>query len=69
MDLHKLTVEDVRSWDASRLKEAVSDVKKTLATIKMDVYTAKSANAGKIRGLRKALARIKTVQTERGKKS
>lgn len=69
MELHKLTVNEVRGWDESRLKDAVNEVKKSLAELKMDVYSAKSANSGKIRGYKKALARIKTVQTERGKQS
>jgi ribosomal protein L29 len=69
MELHKLTSDEIRGWDSARLRETLNDVRKSLATIRMDIYTAKSANAAKIKGLRKSLARLMTVKNEKGKKS
>lgn len=69
MELHKLSTDEIRGWDSARLKEIVTEVRRALAGIRMDAYTAKSANAGKLRGLRKSLARLMTVTREKGKKS
>ena len=69
MELHKLSTDEIRGWDTARLAETEGEVRRSLAAIRMDIYTAKSANAGKLRGLRKSLARLKTVKNEKGKKS
>ena len=69
MELHKLSTDEIRGWEKSRISETEGELRKSLAAIRMDIYTAKSASAGKLRGLRKSLARLMTVKNEKGKKS
>lgn len=61
MELHKLTTDDIRGFDAAKLRETEKDVRREMANLRMDIYTAKSQHTGKIRGLKKALARLLTV--------
>lgn len=69
MELHKLTTEEIRGWSSTQLRDTADEVRKSLASLRMDIYTARSANAAKFRGLRKALARLMTVKNEKGRKS
>src|SRR4051794_9683655 len=62
MELHKLTSEEIRGYDAGKLRETETDIRKALVNIRMDIYTAKNQHTSKIRGLRKALARLLTVR-------
>jgi ribosomal protein L29 len=62
MDLHKLSTEELRGFEPGKLKETESEIRRALVTIKMDIYTAKNQHTAKIRGLKKALARLLTVQ-------
>ena len=64
MELHKMKMADVRGIDASKIRETEKEIRLELAKIRMDIYTAKSAHAGKIKGLKTALARLLTVETE-----
>lgn len=68
MELHKLTAEEIRGLDAAKLREVEGDIRKQLVGIRMDIYTAKSAHASKIKGMRKSLARVLTVTTEQAAK-
>lgn len=68
MDLHKLTAHEARSWEAPRMKEAVNEIRLELANIRMDIYTAKTQHAAKVRGLKRSLARVLTVARENSKK-
>ena len=65
MELIKVQVDELRGFEATRLKQMEDDVRKELLGIRMDIYTPKGSQAGKIRGLRKTLARVKSVQTEK----
>ena len=67
MDILKTTTEDLRGKDTAELRTAEQDVRKQLAEIRMDIYTAAGTNVGNVRKLRKTLARIKTVQTEKAR--
>ncbi len=62
MDLHKLTTEDLRGFDTGKLRETEHDIRKAMVDIRMDIYTARNQHTAKIRGLRKALARLMTVR-------
>jgi ribosomal protein L29 len=64
MELHKLKMDEIRGWAPEKVKEAADESRLELAKIRMDIYTSRSANASKIRGLRKSLARLLTVQTQ-----
>lgn len=62
MELHQLSSEEIRGFDAARIKEAEGEIRQALVTIRMDIYTAKNQHTAKIRGLRKSLARLLTVK-------
>ena len=65
MELIKVQVDELRGFEPTRLKQIEEDVRKELLGIRMDIYTPKGSQAGKIRGLKKTLARVKCVQTEK----
>ena len=62
MELHKLDMETIKGYDSARLREAEAEVRKEMVTIRMDIYTARNQHTAKIRGLKKSLARLMTVQ-------
>lgn len=67
MDVLKSTTQELRAIDAKELRTAEQDLRKQLVELRMDVYTSAATNVGTIRKLRKTLARIKTVQTEKAR--
>ena len=64
-DLHKLSAADLRGFDAAKSRETQTEISRELAKIRMDVYTARNLHTGKIRGLRKSLARLLTIESEK----
>jgi len=68
MDHTKIGMVDIRSFESPRLKEVEREVRRELANVRMDIYTAPTAHTGNIRKLKKALARVMTVQTEKNRK-
>ncbi len=62
MELHQLSAEEIKGFDAAKLKETEGEIRQSLVTIRMDIYTAKNQHTAKIRGLRKSLARLLTVK-------
>jgi ribosomal protein L29 len=67
MDYFKLTADELRSKDLGELQTASYEVRKSLAQIRMDIYTAPAVNTGKVKKLKKSLARILTVAQEKAK--
>jgi ribosomal protein L29 len=65
MELHKLEVHEIRSWEKDRMAEAENDIRKQIANLRMDVYTSKAQQSSKTRGLKKSLARILTIRQEK----
>jgi ribosomal protein L29 len=63
MELHQLTAEEIRGYDAGKMTETEGEIRKALLDIRMDIYTARSQHAAKLRGLKKSLARLLTVRT------
>ena len=64
MELKNLKAAEIRSYEKPRLREIEQEVRRELADIRMDIYTAKSQHTGKIRGLKKTLARLLTVKQQ-----
>jgi ribosomal protein L29 len=64
MDLHKLNMSELKGLDQGALRQVEKDVRKSLLKIRMDIYTAKSTHGAKVRGLKKSLARVLTVQNQ-----
>jgi ribosomal protein L29 len=67
MDYFKLTADELRSKDKGELQTAATEVRKKLAEIRMDIYTAPAVNVSKVKKLRKTLARLLTVQNEKAR--
>jgi ribosomal protein L29 len=67
MDYFKITADELRSKDKGELQTAASEVRKKLAEIRMDIYTAPAVNVSKVKKLRKTLARLLTVQNEKAR--
>lgn len=63
MELHQLTAEEIRGFDAGKMTETEHEIRKALLDIRMDIYTARSQHGAKLRGLKKSLARLLTVRT------
>lgn len=64
MDIKTLSADEVRGQDLSRLREIEVEIRSELANMRMDIYQAAGANAGKKHVLRKNLARVLTVRNE-----
>lgn len=63
MDYTTVKMDEIKQMPDTQLKQARDDVRKQLAEIRMDVYSAAAVHTGKVRKLRKTLARLSTVQT------
>ena len=68
VDFEKLTLDEMRSWDAAKFGEIELDLRKSLASMRLDIYTAPASNVGKKRNMKRALARLLTVRGEQKKK-
>lgn len=68
MDLHKMKIADIRGLEGSKSRETEQEIRRELVKMRMDIYTAKSAQGAKSRGLRTALARLLTVRAEEAAK-
>ena len=62
MNLHKVKTEELKGFDAAKLRETEREVRRELHEVRMDIYSGPGKHTGKIRGLRKTLARILTLQ-------
>jgi len=67
MDIQKITQEEIRGYEPTRLKEYEAELRTKLAEIRMDVYQS-VANAAQVkRGLKRNLARVLTVKNTKKK--
>ncbi len=64
MELAKLTKSDILTYDAPRLREVEKDLRLALVMTKMDLHTDKKVHVGKVRNLKKNIARVLTAQTK-----
>ena len=67
MDYFKVTATELRSKEVGELTGAVKEIQKQLASIRMDVYTAPAVGVGKIKKLKRALAKVLTVTNEKNR--
>lgn len=67
MDILKIKAEEARGFDAGKCREVELDIRRELNKIRLDVYANHAANSTRSKQLRKSLARIKTVVSERKK--
>ena len=68
MELAKLKIDDIRGYETARLKQVEDELHEEMLKMRMDVFSTGAKNVGKIRGLRKSLARVKTAQGEKVRK-
>ena len=65
MDTKKLLIDDIRGFELARLNEIEEEVRLELINVRMDIFQASAKHVGTIRGLKKTLARVLTVQSEK----
>lgn len=64
MDYLKLTAKELKNAEKEDLVAAEKDIRKQLAELRMDIYTASAANLAKKKKLKRSLARLLTVRNE-----
>ncbi|MCX6131724.1 MAG: 50S ribosomal protein L29 [Proteobacteria bacterium] len=67
MEYLKITAEELRPKDKAELQLAAGEVRKKLAELRMDIYTAAAVKVSKAKKLRRGLARILTVENEKAR--
>lgn len=65
MDLQKLDINEIREMEAPRMREVEHDIRKEISLARMDIVSNDPSRGHTIRKLRRSLARVKTVQTEK----
>lgn len=68
MELHKLKMDEIRNFELAKVREVTGEVKEKLLGIRMDVMHAGQKNSGLIHGLKRSIARMETVLSERRRK-
>jgi ribosomal protein L29 len=63
MDLHKLKSEEIRGFDSARSVELERQVRRALHDARMDIYNPAARAGGRIKGLKRTLARLLTLRT------
>ena len=69
MELENIKLDEIRSYEMPRLKETETEIRRELAKIRLDVFSDKKQFTGKVRKLKKNLARVLTYQGEFTRKS
>ena len=62
MELEKLKKDDISNFDRARLNEVEVDIRKELAKVRLDIFTDKKLHTGKVKNLKKNLARVMTYK-------
>lgn len=62
MELDKLKKDELNSYELPRLKETEQEIRLELAKIRLDVFSDKKQHIGKVRNLKKNLARVLTFK-------
>lgn len=67
-DFLKITAAELRGEEAAQLVGYEKDIRKQLAELRMDVYTASAVSSGKVKSLKRSLARVLLVKQELAQK-
>lgn len=62
MELHKLKAEEIRGFDNSKSIEIEHQIRRALHDARMDIYNPAAQASGRIRGLKRSLARLLTLR-------
>ena len=65
MELTKLSMEEIKSFDGPRMVEVEQDLRRDLSMLRMDIYTEKKNLVGKNRVLKRTLSRLLTIKNQR----
>jgi ribosomal protein L29 len=65
MDYNKLKSKEIRALDTKKIHTTANSLRKELVGYRMDVYNAGPQSKTKSRNLRKTLARLLTIGTEK----
>ena len=68
MDLNKLKLEDMRLFEIARMKEVEEDLRKAITMNRMDIYSEQNKKLPELKRLKRTLARLMTVMTEKTNK-
>jgi ribosomal protein L29 len=67
MEFEKLSNEELRALNDTQSQEAELEIRLSLTKLRMDIFSEKGKHTGKVRQLKKSLARVMTFKTERMK--
>ena len=65
MELEKLSNEELRAFSDAQAQETELSIRQNLAKLRMDIFSEKGKHTGKVRKLKKNLARVLTFKNER----
>ena len=60
MDITKLTAQELKSLTKPKMREVATDIRKEIIKIRLEGIMAAAPNSGKVKKLRKNLARVLT---------
>jgi ribosomal protein L29 len=63
MELHKLKSEEIRGFDISKSVEMEHQIRRALHDARMDIYNPAARASGRVRGLKRSLARLLTLRS------
>ena len=61
MEMHQLTTEELRGYDSAKKRDTELEIRRALVAVRMDIYAARNSQSAKVRGLRRSLARLLTL--------
>ncbi|TVP95035.1 MAG: 50S ribosomal protein L29 [Acholeplasmatales bacterium] len=63
-----MTANEIREWETEKINNEIASLKKELFDLRFQQATGNLENTARIRNIRKTIARMKTVLTERNAK-
>lgn len=64
MEVKKISIDEIRKAELAKRKETEIEVRKSLASLRLEEYTAGVARSGQIKTLKRNLARLLTAKNE-----
>ena len=65
MEYEKLTTDELKALNDAQSQETEHGIRQALAKLRMDIFSEKGKHTGKVRQLKKNLARVLTFKNER----
>ena len=67
METKRISIDELRKSENTTLRETELDIRKALATLRLEEYTAGVARSGQIKTQKRNLARLLTAKSEKNK--